>query len=310
MCFCGKCGHVLKCLHKKPREPRYYACRGRVQRRMTQNGGERCNLPYVRADWLEWGVWRKVKAVLNNSDKLTECVNKALIDLEERKLQIGAETLVIDNKLEAIRAKEERLGMVFADGAVSESAYKSKLNQLKKQETALVKCRHNIAPLELTELAILEGRIDVVKHVLSKGVLSVTEFGIFGKMGDDYIPAGFNAWRECDGELAIGEVTEMEKFRIEGTDMVMRGIDAPLGFWECEDVQKREEKIKVNIRAILQLFNIKVIVYPERVEIKGTIPTQVLDKLTEEELDTAPIISSPSPSKERGKIYKEGRSPS
>jgi len=299
MCFCGQCGRVLKCLRKKPRKPRYYACRGRVQHRMTQDSDKRCNLPYVRADWLEWGVWKKVKAVLNNSDELAECVNKALVELEKRKSQIGAETLTIDNKLEAIRTKEERLGMVFADGAVSESAYKSKLSQLKKQEGALLKCRHNIDPLELTEMAALEARIAMVKDVLSQGTLSVSEFGIFGEIGNEYIPAGFNAWRECDGGLAIGEVTEMDTFRIEGTDKVMRGIDAPPGFWKCEDPQQQEEHIKKNMRAVLQLFNIKVLVFPERVEIKGTIPTQVLDKLTnKKEPETALIINSPSLTRE------------
>jgi len=261
---------------------------------MTQDGGERYNLPYVRADWLEWSVWKKVKAVLNSSDKLTECINKALAELEERQSQIGVETLTIDAKIEAIRSKEERLGMAFADGAVSESAYKPKLNLLKKQEAALLKCRHNIDPTELAELSVLEGRITAIKDILSKGKLLVTEFGIFGEIGVQYVPAGFNAWRECDGELAIGEVTEMDSFRIEGTNLAMRGIDAPIGFWECDDLQKRDETIKRNMRSILQLFDIKVLVYPERVEIKGTIPTQILDKSTEDEPEAALIISSPS----------------
>ena len=144
-------------------------------------------------------------------------------------------------------------------------------------------------------MATLEARVAMVKDVLSQGTLRVSEFGIFGEIGNEYIPAGFNAWRECDGELAIDEVTEMDAFRIEGTDKVMRGMDAPLGFWECEDLQQQEEHIKKNMRAILQLFNIKVLVFPERIEIKGTIPTQVLDKLTnKEEPETALIITSPS----------------
>jgi site-specific DNA recombinase len=302
MCFCGQCGHVLKCMRKKSREPRYYACRGRVNNLMTHDGDKRCNLQYVRADWLEWGVWKKVNEVLNNSDELAKCVTKALIKLEERRSQIGAETLTIDSKIKSIKAKEERLGIAFTDGAVSENAYKSKLNQLKKREAALLKCRHNIDPLELTELATLEGRITMVKDVLSQGKLRVTEFGIFGEVGDEYIPTGFNAWRECDGQLAIGEVTKMDTFRIEGTDMVMRGIDVPPGFWEYNDTQKQEEKIKRNMRAILQLFNIKVLVFPERVEIKGTIPTQVLDKTTKEEPETAPIINSPSPLREKRRL--------
>ena len=74
----------------------------------------------------------------------------------------------------------------------------------------------------------------------------------------------------------------------------MRGIDAPTGFWECDDPKKRDETIKRNMRSILQLFSIKVLVYPERVEIKGAIPTEVLDRPTGDKSDTAPVISSPS----------------
>ena len=86
MCFCDRCGHVLKCLCKGPGEPRYYACCGRVKHRVIQDGNERCDLPYVKADWLEWGVWRRVKAALNDSENLAECVGKALGELEKRKI--------------------------------------------------------------------------------------------------------------------------------------------------------------------------------------------------------------------------------
>jgi len=125
-------------------------------------------------------------------------------------------------------------------------------------------------------------------------VLRVTEFSIFGEIGNEFVPAGFNAWRECDGELAIGEITEKDYFPIEGTDKALRGVDAPPAFWECNP-QEREEKIKRNMRSILQLFNIRVIVYPECLEITGTIPTQFLDKTVKEEPDKRPalIISSP-----------------
>jgi len=311
LCFCGRCGHVLKCVHKKPGEPRYYACRSRIQKHMNRHQEKRCDLPYVQAEWLEWAVWKKVIAVINDSEKLAECVNKALARLEEKKSEIGTEALAVDSKLEAIMAKKERLGMVFADGAISESIYKSKLGQLKKQEAAMLKCRQNIDPNELADLATLEARIAKVKDILGRGSLTVTEFGIFGEIGDEYIPAGFNAWRECDGELAIGEITEMDKFRIEGTDKVMRGVDAPPGFWDCQDQEEQAKRIKKNMRAILQLFDIEVIVFPERVEIRGAIPTQFLDRITgKEEPATAPVNSSPSLIWEGEDFFKKrGRSP-
>ncbi len=49
------------------------------------------------------------------------------------------------------------------------------------------------------EMVSLGIHIDMVKDVLSKGSLLVSDSGIFGEMGDLYVPAGFNAFRECDG---------------------------------------------------------------------------------------------------------------
>jgi len=78
----------------------------------------------------------------------------------------------------------------------------------------------------------------------------------------------------------------------EGTDLKMRGIDVPPEYWETEP-QERLERIKRNMRAILQFFNIKVFVYPDRVEIRGAIPPQVMTQVEPEDPDAiAPIIKS------------------
>ena len=63
--------------------------------------------------------------------------------------------------------------------------------------------------------------------------------------------------------------------------------------------------IKRNLRAILQLFNIKVFIFPERVEVRGTIPTQVLDMSSHKQAQTALVISSPSLTKGGGRILEE-----
>ncbi len=272
--FCGKCGHALKCLKKRPNLPGYYACRGRVEKKY-KSAGEACTLPYLRADKLEWAVWKRVKAVLNEPDKLLESVNQSLRDLEVSKSQFSVELLDLDKKIEGLKTKAERLGMAFTDGMIPENIYKAKSVQFKKQIDSLLERRNNISPSELTELAVLEDKIALVKEIIEKGRLSVTEFGLFASHDDCYTPVGFNAWRETDGKMAIGEVWEIDSFGIEGTDHKMRGIDAPPEFWET-DPEERSRRIKQNMRAILQFFNIKVFVYPDHVEIRGTIPTQVL----------------------------------
>jgi len=75
--------------------------------------------------------------------------------------------------------------------------------------------------------------------------------------------------------------------------MVTGAIDAPPDFQECEKSREKEKTIMRNQRAILQFFNIRVIVYPGLVEIKGAIPTQILDKTKKEGNKTAQIITSP-----------------
>jgi uncharacterized protein YfkK (UPF0435 family) len=200
----------------------------------------------------------------------------------------------VDKKIEAIKSKAERLGIAFADGMISENVYKTKSVQFKKQIDSLVKQRNNISPSELMELEVLEDKIALIREIIDKGGFSVTEFGLFALYDDCYTPVGFNAWRETDGKMAIGEVWEMDSFRIEGTDLKMRGIDAPPEFWETEP-EERSRRIRSNMRAILQFFNIKVFVFPNRVEIRGSIPTQVLTGEEPEQSESpsmVPIINS------------------
>jgi hypothetical protein len=68
-------------------------------------------------------------------------------------------------------------------------------------------------------------------------------------------------------------------------------IDPPV-FYECDDFRKRVNEVVKNIRAVLQLFDIRVFVYSDRVEIRGAIPPQLLGMNNVKESSPAPIISS------------------
>jgi hypothetical protein len=65
---------------------------------------------------------------------MTECISRSLAELEEKRKKIGAESMDAERKLEAVRAKEERLGIAFADGAVNENAYKSNSSGLRRKK--------------------------------------------------------------------------------------------------------------------------------------------------------------------------------
>lgn len=127
---------------------------------------------------------------------------------------IGAEILDNGTKLETLKKKMDRLGLVFADGTVSEEAYKSRVKQMKKQETTLIRCRKNIDPALLDELDNLERCILIVQEVINRGSFGVSPFGLFGTLNDEkiYIPIGYNALQGNDDRLEIGEAREWDYF--------------------------------------------------------------------------------------------------
>jgi len=293
MVSCGECGLGLKCVQKRDSDYRYYACRGRIERKLNTDEAKRCKLSYVRADKLESAVWTRIKDILSDREKLADCVNKAVEDLEAQKKRVGADALAINAKLEAIRAKKERLGIAFADGTVNESLYKEMLTTLKKQEANLLKNRHDIDPSRMEDLAALEARIKTIREFLAKGDLVLNEFGIYAVTDHQYLPVGFNAFRESDGKIALGKIEPKQIMVFEAENPIyMWDVIDPPAFYECEDSRKRSNEVVRNIRAVLQLFDIKVFVYSNRVEIKGAIPPQLLGMNDVRETLPAPVISS------------------
>ena len=65
---------------------------------------------------------------------------------------------------------------------------------------------------------------------------------IVKELGDHALTLYHNRHLSADKCKEVGltvEYLEDDTFRIEGTDKVMRGIDAPSGFWECNGPQER-----------------------------------------------------------------------
>ena len=76
----------------------------------------------------------------------------------------------------------------------------------------------------------------------------------------------------------IGQVRETDYIYIKGTDLKMRSINPPEGFWCSEN---KGEIIKNNIRSLLQNFGIKVYVFKDRIEVQGLIPTEIISLSSE-----------------------------
>jgi site-specific DNA recombinase len=277
ICVCGVCGHKLGCQKKKGIQPRYYVCRGR-HKEHHPDGSPTCILPYIRAERLEIMVWNAVKQVFADPAKLKEYVDKALAELEQRRAQVGESFLDIEKGIAGVKKKEERLGIAYTDGTLVESVYKTKLNQLRKQEADLLQRQHNLDPNELMEIAELGQRITAVEDLLKKGKIKLTDLGFFASDGNKYVPLGFNPWPETHGKMAIGNPAEMETVLVDEETGITVKSNLPPGFTSADiPAAEKGQRVTTNWRELLRFLNIKVIIYPDRTEVRGAIPPQFFE---------------------------------
>jgi site-specific DNA recombinase len=277
ICVCGLCGHMLRCQQKTGSKQRHYVCRGRYKT-YHSDGSPTCTLPYEHAQQLEFLVWNKVRNAFNDPVTLKSYVEDALAELEEKKSKIGGDALDLDEQIETVKRKKERLGMAFADEAIPEKIYRTKLQQLHKQEMSLEERRYNLDPNEMMEVTDLSNRITTVREILQKGKIQLTDLGFFGTEGDKYIPLGFNPWPETDSKKSIGKPAEVATAVIDDETGLIGKTVLPPGFMDpgVTPSEKRKRIIR-NMRSLLRFLNIKVIIYPDRKEIRGAIPPQVIE---------------------------------
>ena len=146
---------------------------------------------------------------------------------------------------------------------------------MKKQKIELTRRQQAIDPSTLMEITDTQDRIKTIKEIMDKGRLQLNELGFFGLIGNKYIPVGFSPWRDTDGKVEIGKLTDMTDLKIEGTDIVAKSM-TPRSLLEATPAE-RTELLKKNRRGILQLFDIRVKVFNNRIEINGLIPPQVIE---------------------------------
>jgi hypothetical protein len=273
LCICGECGHVLSCQQKNQTERRYYSCQGRYKDTHL-DGSPKCTLPRLRADLLEMAVWKRLKAALADSQTLRETFRSTLAELKEKRGEMGKATESIDRELENISGKKERLGLAYADGAVAKEVYDNKLGILKKREGELLAARSNLNPQVGMELDELEQQIAMLENTVD------------GKPGSRVFLTEFGAWTL---ELPEGAAFTGTPSLAAGGNLFEDSFLDPPGFfriggtlYRMEDglvpaMEFPREKVRQNIRRTFEGLGIKVYVFRDRVEIRGFIPTEVMD---------------------------------
>ena len=203
-------------------------------------------------------------------------MRSSLAGLKERRKQLYQSTDSVDEKLEVIVAKKERLGLSFADGAISRETYQKKLQEAIKIEKDLHKSRDNLSPDDRSEIGDLDQAIASLEKTLTSGSAKIllTELGV----RVSHIPEDWIVGHDSTGKVAGLEnwaiVAPPDTLSIPELGMTMIIVEERDLIWNFEVTR---DTIWKNIREIFNRLNIKVYVFNDRVEIRGHIPTEIID---------------------------------
>jgi hypothetical protein len=242
-------------------------------------------------------VWRRLKTVLTDSQTLRETFRSTLDELKQMRGEIGKATESIDRELQTVCSKKERLGLAYADGAVAKEVYDNKLGILRKRESELLTARSNLDPRVGMELDELEQEIAKLQKVVDgkSGPVMLTELGILATDNPPYGVMAFPSVGDPGNSMTVGAwdepaMIQMEDFfRLGDNGPLVRMVDGP----GSSAAEVPREMAWQNIRGIFESFGIRVYVFHDRVEIRGFIPTEVMDiPRTGDRISGGPIIYS------------------
>ena len=149
-------------------------------------------------------------------------------------------------------------------------------------EAELLQARSNLNPELRGELDNLEQSIASLEKALDgkAGRFLLTELGILMEGISEVAIASIALPTMPDGALAVGAwdepaMAQLENFfRLGYNGPLIRMVDAP-EVLSCLEVSR--DRVWQNIRDFLESFDIKVYVFRDRVEIRGLIPTELVE---------------------------------
>ncbi len=167
----------------------------------------------------------------------------------------------------------ERLALVYADRAIKREVYEKRMSILKKREKDLLKARSNLDPQIKIGLNEMERTIAYLEKVVEgkEGKLFLTEMGVWVDNIPDswvggYKMSSIGSWDEPD-TFDIGE------FRLGEKGPVMRMVDSP----PRSNAEVSRKTVLQNIRRVFELLQIRVYIFRDRIEMKGFIPTGIIE---------------------------------
>ncbi len=231
---CGQCGFSYAA--KEYSGLKYYICRGKFKAQHL-DGSPRCDSRYVRADWLESEVWRRIEGILNDPNKLEPIIEDTLDSLRTRAEELRARLLPIDEQLKGIRGGKSRLADEFVVKNMDPGKFNRIKSELESEETRLEALRSNIDPEQLAEFESTQAML---------------------KFWENQVKA--MAWNtENEDGSRVMLVEQPHRLALSITGLEDRELTDVFGF-------------PATRREIIDKLQLKVVAFPDRIDVNAVFP--------------------------------------
>jgi site-specific DNA recombinase len=235
MITCAICGyHFASKRH-------YYTCRGRMKY-VHPDGLSRCKAPYIRADWLEHELWKRIEEILNDPNKLLLVIKDSIENLRRAEADLSERIRPIDERLAEIAAQKNRLADDWIMRNMNVERFTELRESLNGEEARMKSLRAAVDPAQISELENTRKLLDYWEYQ-ARGMVN------------------WNLENE-DGTM----------YRL-----VFQTHNEVLKLVEKDDPsQSKAEGFPTSKRQMLDKLQVRLSVFDDRVEVKSLFPVELI----------------------------------
>ena len=233
MISCAICGfHFASKRH-------YYTCRGRMKY-VHPDGASRCKAPYIRADWLEAEVWKRIEEIMNDPNTLLPLIKESIANLRRAEADLSERIRPIDERLAEIAAQKAKLADDWIMRNMNVERFTELRESLNGEEARMKSLRAAVDPAQIAQLENTRKLLDYWEYQ-ARGMVN------------------WNLENE-DGTM----------YRL-----VFQTHDEVLKLVERDDPsQSKAEGFPTSKRQMLDKLQVRLSVFDDRVEVKSLFPVE------------------------------------
>jgi site-specific DNA recombinase len=239
--ICGICGHAFRAEFNHSQR-RMYSCRGRLSYTHL-DGSPRCIAPRQDADWLENEVWSRIKAIINDPNKLQSLIQDTISTLKSREAELNTRIKPINSRLAQLSEQKTRLADEWVIMNMTPEKYDHLKQSILQEEARLQSIRSEVDPAQIEELEQTQNMLNYWESQIK----TMT----------------WNTENEDRSMVRIVDKPHEAIFRLLGSDN--ESLSKEVGFPTTQ-------------RELMRKLRVQVMVFEDRINIKSIFPMEPIGK--------------------------------